>query len=166
MHETKTVVLGGLLACMAVLFQILPLFLSEAFAVLTMFSAIPVYIICRINPRIGISSTMVSFFLISLFTTHEALFFICTNGPIGASLGCCSHITSNKKFIIPISSFILSCTLSIMNFIIGIPIFGAPLPGTLVIQILVILVFSFIYSCIYLHLSNFIFKELAKVINV
>lgn len=62
MQNTKTIVLGGLLACLAALFQVLPLFLSEAFVILTIFSSIPIYIICKINPRIGILATIQALF--------------------------------------------------------------------------------------------------------
>lgn len=162
MHETKKIVLGGLLACAAAVFQTLPVFLSEAFVILTLFSALPIYIICRINPKIGTTSAIASFLLISLFTTHEALFFIFTNATIGVSLGICSHFSCNKKFIVFISSIALSCTLCIMNFIIGIPIFGAPLPGVFLIQLLIIAVFCLVYNLIYLYFCNFIFKKLSK----
>ena len=152
------------MACIAALIQITPLFLSEAFVILTMFSAIPIYIICKINPKIGVVSTIVSFLIINLLSTHEALFFICSNGPIGTALGYCSYFTSNKKIIIFVSSVILSITISIMNFIIGIPVFGTPLPGTIITQILILLIFSLVYSLIYLYLCEFIFRKIKKFV--
>ncbi len=160
MQNTKTIVLAGFLACLAALFQLLPLFLSEAFVILTIFSSIPIYIICRINPRLGITAAITSFILISLLSPHEALFFICTNGPVGASLGCFSHYVRNKQIIIFVSSIILSCTLCIMNFIIGIPILGTPLSGTFIIQVFIIIIFSYIYTYVYWYFSQFIFKRL------
>lgn len=166
MSNTKTIVLGSFLACLAALFQILPIFLSEVFVLLTMFSTIPIYIICRINPKIGVVATIASFLLVSLFSTHEALFFICTNGPVGASIGCCHHFINSKKLTIFISSIIVSCTLSIMNFIIGIPIFGAPLPGKFTVQILIIFIFSFIYNFIYYYFSALIFNKINKYTTV
>lgn len=166
MHNTKLVVLGGILACISALFQILPTFLSEAFIILTIFSALPVYLLCRISPKIGITATIASFVVVSLFSIHESLFFLFTNGPIGASLGCFNHSSDNKKLIISATSIVLCITLCIMNFIIGIPIFGTTLPGTLIVQIIIILAFSLIYSFIYLHFCDFTFRKLKKyVIN-
>lgn len=162
MQETRKIVLGGLLACAAAFFQTLPVFLSEAFVILTLFSALPIYIICRISPKIGIASTIASFLLISLFSAHEALFFICTNAPVGISLGCSGHFAINKKSVVFISSITLACTLCVMNFIIGIPIFGTQLPGALLIQLLIIAAFSLVYTLIYLYFCNFIFNKLNR----
>ncbi len=164
MQSTKTIVLAGLLACLASLFQLLPLFLSEAFVILTIFSSIPIYIICRISPKIGIYAVITSFILISLLSPHEGLFFICTNGPVGASLGCFSHYVSNKQIIIFVSSIILSCTLCIMNFIIGIPIFGTPLSGALIIQVFLIIVISYMYTYVYWYFSQLIYKRIKNFI--
>lgn len=67
MNKTKILVTGGLLACLAALFQIVPAALSEAFVILTLFSALPIYLICRMNIRIGLAACIASFILISLF---------------------------------------------------------------------------------------------------
>lgn len=160
MYKTKLMVLGGLMSCIAALFQILPVFLSEAFIILTIFSSMPIYVICRIHPKIGITAAMVSFILISFLSTHEALLFIFTNAPIGISLGSLSHFNSKQLIVVSLTSIILSCSLCILNFIIGIPIFGAQIPGILLIQILIISIFSLIYSFIYFYFSQIIYSKL------
>lgn len=162
MNNTKLLTYGGMMACMAALFQSLPIFLSEAFVILTLFSALPVYIACRISPKAGLVSLMAAFLLINLISTHEALFFICTNGPVGASLGCLDYYFKNKILIFSLASSILCLTLCVMNFVIGIPVFGTALPGPLFLQIILLLSFSFIYSLAYRSLCRFIYKYVNK----
>lgn len=162
MYKTKILVLGAMMACISAAFQTLPVFLSEAFIILTAFSAIPVYIISRMNPKIGISTAITSFIIIGFFSLHESMLFIFTNGTIGVSLGCFTYYTSKRTIIIPASAVILSATLSIANFAIGIPIFGAPIPATQLIQILIIIAFALCYCIMYSFLCEFIFKKLKR----
>lgn len=165
MYKTKILVLGALMACISALFQIIPVFLSEAFVMLTVFSAIPIYIISRMNLKIGIATGIISFVIISFFSMHEALFFIFTNGTVGVSLGCITHYTSRKVILLPLAAAILSAALSILNFAIGIPIFGAPIPGSEIVQMLIIFTFAFIYCFIYSFLCELVFKKLRRFAN-
>ncbi|MEW8995565.1 hypothetical protein [Clostridium sp.] len=160
--NTKTIVIGALLAVMAALFQLIPILLSEAFIFLTIFSAVPIYIVSRINPKAGILSYFVASMIIMILSVHEGLFFLCTNGIVGISLGICSFYTKGKAITWAISSLILTITLSIMNYGIGIPVFGSKIPGALVIQIAIIFIVSAIYNIFYYYFSSFIFKLLEK----
>lgn len=165
MNKTRTLVLGGLMACLAALFQCLPVFLTEAFVILTMLSALPIYIISKIEPRIGMVALIVSFILIAFFSTHEALFFICTNGPVGAALGILSRHENKLWVVLSGSSFVMTISLCVMNFLIGIPIFGAPIPGTLIIQLLILIVFSVIYTFFYFYFCRIIFNKIIRVFS-
>lgn len=162
MVNTKTLVIGALFAIMAALFQVLPVLLSEAFVLFTIFSAIPIYIVARISPKAGALSYLVAAMLIMTISTHEGLFFLCTNGAIGCSLGICSYYTNKKAIIWVCSSIALTMTLSIMNYGIGIPVFGTKIPGALYFQLVILFLFSFLYNVIYSYLGDFVFKRLIK----
>lgn len=54
------------------------------------------------------------------------------------SLGICNCYIDKKSIIWSISSISLTIALSIMNFGIGIPIFGTQFPGGIIIQLLII----------------------------
>lgn len=164
MNKTKLLVVGALMACIAALFQITPVYLSEAFVILTMFSAIPIFIIAWIKPKIGIAASLASFILISLLSIHEAMIFAFANAPVGIVLGCCSHYTNKKHFIVPIAATVQSCTLIILNFAIGIPIFGVSIPGAQIIQVLIIATFSLVYNFIYLYICGLILGKLKMFI--
>lgn len=105
MNKTRIIVLGALLAALAALFQLIPYFFSEMLVLLTIFSGLPIYIISRIKPKVGVLSYIVASAIIIFFTLHEGLFFLCTNGIIGLSLGICNYYTKRKSIIWIISSF-------------------------------------------------------------
>lgn len=164
MNSTKMVTTGGLLICLAVLFQIIPVIFSELLVLATMLSALPIYIISRISPRTGIIAFFAAALLILLINTHEGLFFLCTNGPLGLTLGITNHYTRKWTAIAGLSSIILTLTLCVMNYVIGIQVFGTKLPGLIFFQLGIMYCFSFIYCIIYLYISNFLFMMLNKFI--
>ena len=160
--KTKTLVIGALLAVITALFQVMPGLFSEMFIFFTIFSAVPIYIVSRINPKAGVLSYFVAGMLVMIISTHEALFFLCTNGVIGVSLGVCRYYTNRKTIICIISSLALTITLSIMNYGIGIPVFGTKIPGGMIIQLFIIFLLSSVYNIIYYYFSDFIFRILKK----
>ncbi|WP_346887501.1 hypothetical protein [Clostridium sp. UBA1056] len=160
--NTKPIVIGALFAVIAALFQLIPTLLSETFIFLTIFSAVPIYIVSRVNPKAGILSYFVASMIIMILSVHEGLFFLCTNGIVGISLGICSCYKKSKTITWVLSSLMLTITLSIMNYGIGIPVFGSKIPGSLAIQIAIIFAVSTIYNIFYYYFSSFIFKLLEK----
>lgn len=160
--KTRTIVIGALFATIAALFQLTPVFFSEFFIFLTIFSAIPIYIISRINPKAGVLSYFVASMIVMTFSVHEGLFFLCTNGIVGLSLGICSNHIQNKFIIWILSSFTLTIALSIMNYGIGIPVFGGKIPGVMIVQIGIIFLVSTVYNIFYYYFTSFIFKTLQK----
>jgi len=160
--KTKTLVIGALLAVIAAFFQVMPVFFSEVFIFLTIFSAVPIYIVSRINPKAGVLSYFVAGMLVMLLSTHEGLFFLCTNGVIGVSLGVCRYYTKRKTIIYTISSIALTITLSIMNYGIGIPILGNKIPGGMITQLVILFLVSSVCNIIYYFFSEFIFNILKK----
>lgn len=163
MMNAKTIVIGALFAVIAALFQLIPTLLSEVFVFLTVFSALPIYIVSRINPKAGTLSYFVAGMLILLLSIHEGLFFLCTNGIVGISLGVCSYYTKKKSIIWLLSSFILTITLSVMNYGIGIPVFGSKIPGAMMIQVAIIFLFSMIYNILLYYFLRFIFNFLKRL---
>jgi hypothetical protein len=160
MNHTRLIVIGAFMATIAAMFQMLPVLLSEVFVLLTIVSAIPIYIAARLKPFSGILSYIVAFALIFLFSTHQSFFFLCTNGIAGLSLGLCRYYKLKRLIIILISSFSMTITLCIMNYGIGIPVFGAAIPGILIIQVLLIFLFTVLYNFLYLIIADAVYKRL------
>jgi hypothetical protein len=162
MINTKIIVTGALLAVIAALFQSVPVFFSEMLVLLTVFSAVPIYISSRINPKAGILSYFVAAILITLISTHEALLFLCTNGIVGVTLGISCYYTNKRAVIWLTSSLALTTALSIAYYGIGIPVFGAKLPGATMLQLGIILFFSLVYNIVYYYFSVFVFRLLKR----
>jgi hypothetical protein len=160
------IALGGLMACTAALIQTVPVFLSEAFVLVTIFSAVPIFLISLIHPKTGLAVVLASFLLIVAFSAHEALLFLFTNGPAGFTLGCCSHYTGRVLLIVCVSAVVLSGCLGILNYLIGISVFGVAMPGTLAVQLLIIFVFSFSYSFLFYRLCRAVLKRINKFLTI
>lgn len=92
--NTKTIVIGALLAVIAALFQLIPILFSETFIFLTIFSTVPIYIVSRINPKAGILSYFVASLIIMFLSVHEGLFFYVLTGLLGYHL---EYAVSIKK---------------------------------------------------------------------
>ncbi len=147
------------MAALAAILQAAPVFLTEAAVALTVFSALPIYIAARLNPVTGILSYLAAFFVILFLSSHEALFFLCTNGVVGLGLGSLRYYRRKKPVTVLLSSAALTISLSIMNYGIGIPVFGTAIPGTWQLQLFLLYLFSAIYSMIYLYFAEFICKR-------
>ena len=127
-----------------------------------MLSALPIYMIAKMNPKIGLTGYIAAAILISLFSVHEGLFFLSTNGVVGLALGA-THFYTNKRIIIfSVSTLSLTLALSIMTFVIGIPVFGFVINASVFIQICLLFVFSLIYSIFYFYISNAVFKMINR----
>lgn len=144
------------MAALAAILQAAPVFLTEAAVLLTIFSALPIYISARLNPVTGVLSYLAAFFVIMLLSSHEALFFLCTNGVVGLGLGCLRYVKQKRTVTILLNSIALTVSLSIMNYGIGIPVFGTAIPGGWQLQLLLLYLFSAVYSLIYLLFAEFI----------
>lgn len=164
MSTVRLLVIGGILAGIAVFFQTAPVFLTELFLPITVLSTFPVYFTSRINPRAGFCTFISAAFVIFLISPHEGFFFICTNGMLGLVLGICRYYTNRKLIITIITSLVLSSALCFVNFIIGIAVFGSDIPGPIWVRIILIWIFSVAYGFIFLAISNFLFKKLVKFI--
>ena len=118
--------------------------------------------IAKMNPKIGIVGYITAGLLISLFSVHEGMFFLCTNGVVGLALGASHYYTNKKAIIFLISTIALTIALSTMTFIVGIPVFGVVIKTNTYIQIGILLIFSLIYSIFCFYIANFIFKTINR----
>jgi hypothetical protein len=162
MIKTRLLVLGGICAGLTVLFQTIPVFLSEIFVIATIFSVLPVYIMARLNPVYGISTFITAAFIIFAISPHEGIFFLLTNGIIGLALGICRHYTNYSLLQIAVSSLSLATALIISSMALGINAFGFEITDTIGLEALVLTVFSFIYCTLYMKFANFIYTILKK----
>jgi hypothetical protein len=164
--KLKTIAMIGILTGLAVLFQIFPALFTHQVVIVTLLSALPIYLITLINPLIGPMAYLVAGIFIFLVSPHESLFFFFANGVLGLSLGTGSYLTKKRVSAARISAVILTITLSLINYRLGILVFGTKIPGPFPVQLAVLLLFSFLYSCLFLYLANILVKKLKKNFSI
>lgn len=160
MNRTKIIALGIIMAAVATIIQGIPVFLSEAFALLTLASAIPVYTASRSNPISGAISYAVTFVLLLFLDSGEALNFLLTNGVVGLSHGITSNFKIKKIPALGISSVALTITSAIMNFGLDTPVLGVVLPGSGLIQLVLMLVIAVGYNFGFHILADVVYQKL------
>ena len=166
MKSVKLLVLGGILTGIAVLLQIIPVFFSEAFVLLTLLSALPVYILCRIKPAAGISACLSASILIFSISFHEGIFFVFANGIVGLSLGLGKYYFCRSSSLPVITgSLALTASLCTAALVLGINVFGTRLPFNIPLQIASILAFSVVYCLLYAKLADGLYRRLSKLYN-
>ena len=156
--KTKYLVLGSLLAVISSIFQCIPALFSEVFIFLTIFSAIPIYYMARKQPNIGILTYLIAFILITIISPHENIMFLFTNGVVGLSLGFFTYYIDEKVLVSLLSGFILSISICILNFIIGINVIGFTI-NFAIIPLICIFLFSFIYCLVFNILCSSIYNR-------
>ena len=162
MTSTKQLALAGIFTGLAVLFQVIPCFFSELFIPVTIISTLPIYLISRIKPQIGMASYMAAALLISLISIHEGVFFLCTNGLLGFTLGMSLSKTKKKYVAICIASSALTLSLVFITFILGISVFGFKTLTGILPQMFVLLLFSSIYTALLAYLMENLFAFIVK----
>lgn len=155
MLNRRVLFLCVILAASAAILQSAPRILGDAFAFAVLLCGLPVYIAARLNCTLGIIVYLAAAAISAYANISEALFFTCTNGIIGLSLGI------NKRFFrnwytAPVTSVILVIfMLSMVNCILGISIFNNTDFKTHIAQMLMIFPPLYIYCLVYLKLSIF-----------
>lgn len=162
MSGVKKIAILVVLTVFTILFQIIPAISSHKYVLLTMFSALPIYLITSTSGLVGLIAFVAAGISIFGISSHEGLFFLFTNGPVGLVLGLGGYFKKGNLAAAFFSGLILTITLSLLNFLIGIKVFGATIPGSLGIQVLLIFLFAFIYSVIYSFMAGFVYRLFQK----
>lgn len=162
MSSTKKTTVLVVLTVFTVLFQIIPAIFSHKYVLLTMFSALPIYLITRISGPMGLIAFVAAGISIFGISSHEGLFYLFTNGPVGLVLGLGEHFSKRDLTAAFLTAITLAITLSLLNFVIGIKVFGTDIPGPLGVQILLIFLFSFMYCIMYSFMADFVYRLLRK----
>lgn len=103
----KNVVLGIILMLVSILIHFIHIVVDDLPLSITLLSILPIYIINRRNPSIGILAYIGAFMIISSFDYYEGLMFILFNGILGIFLGMFSHYIDKKLLISIMTSIIL-----------------------------------------------------------
>jgi hypothetical protein len=154
-----------ILTLLAAVLQAAPGIFGESFALAVCLCGFPVYIAARFNSIWGIAVYLAAAAILAYFNTGEALFFICTNGFIGLSLGILKYHFKSNYTIPAFSALIVNMMLFIVNYFFKINIIDNLTFKTPVTQALALFPFLYIYCLIYFRLAVFANKLLRRNIE-
>lgn len=144
------------------LFQAIPLAFSGGLAVLSILCAVPIYIMAKISSRGGLVIYIVVAFLLMLLNLHICVLFLLTNGALGYTLGIWSNYYRDKLCPALISGIVLTITLSVLSFVLGLPINFIEITNIVFLQIIFYFLIATVYSIVYLNLAQLIYKLLNR----
>ncbi|MGE5632588.1 MAG: hypothetical protein ACM3TR_16075 [Caulobacteraceae bacterium] len=166
MFNTRILTLSGLLVGLAVIFQLIPGFFSEAFVFITILSGFPIYIITQLNRRLGFAAYIAVSIIVILVSVHEGIFFICTNGIIGFSMGFLRGKLRSKSAVSAWTAAAVVVMLFVLNYLIGINIFDYSILKSPVAQIISLFCFLFLYCVAYLNSAIRIYDTVRKTVHL
>jgi len=165
MFYKRVTILCIILTFLAVMLQSASGIPGKFFAFIVFLSGLPIYTAARFNFIYGAAVYLAAAAILSYLNTGDALFFICTNGLIGLSLGILKyHFRSN--YIIPaFSALIVNIMLFIVNYFFKINIISNLIFKTPFAQALALLPLLYIYCLVYLRLAMLANKLLRQNIE-
>lgn len=166
MFNKRVLILCIALTLVAAILPALPYLFGTVFAFAVLLNGLPVYIAVRLSYPLGILVYFSTAALLAFHNFSEALFFICTNGIIGLSLG----ITIDRFRSIypaPVFSALLDIAiLFIVNYRFGISIFSPSAINSPILQVLMLFLPMYLYCFLYLKLAMSLDKLLHKYIEL
>lgn len=154
------------LALLAASLQTVPIIFGTAFAFTVLLNGIPVYMATRLNYALGILVYILTAALLAFYNSFEALFFICTNGIIGLSLGIIKDCFRSIYPVPALSALLNISILFIVNYRFGISIFSSFLINAPILQVLMLFLPMYIYFLLYLKLAMSLDRLLHKYIEL
>jgi hypothetical protein len=154
------------LALLAAALQAVPLIFGAAFAFASLLNGFPIYLAARLSYIPGILVYLSAAALLAFLNPFEALFFICTNGIIGLSLGI---IKDRFRSIYPVpalSALLDVAILFTVNYRFGISIFSPSAFSTPAGQAAALLFPMYLYCLIYLKLAMSLDKLIHRYIEL
>ena len=163
--KTMRLVIGALLGSIAVILQSAGVFTGIGY-ILSMMSTAPLVLASLLSLKIGVMTYFVTVFLLAMLQPGELLIFLFTTGLLGLSLGIGLKCLKRSIFIIPFAAICLTLGISVLLYGFNFPILGPSVTSQFNSKlILIIFVFSILYSWIWKRLSISAFKVLNKIIS-
>ncbi|WP_052124153.1 hypothetical protein [Ureibacillus manganicus] len=160
---TMRLLVGSLLGSMAVILQSTGIFTGIGF-MFSMMSTGPVVLASLLSLRIGLMTYIITCFILALLQPSELLVFLCTTGLLGLSLGIGLKVLKRGLFIVSFGALCLTMGISILLYVLQFPILGPSVTSQFsIIIILIVVIFSLLYSWLWKIISVSIFKALYKV---
>jgi hypothetical protein len=153
MLNKRVLILCIILAVLASALQAIPYILGTDFAFASILGGFPIYIATRLNCALGIAVYLTVAYISSVMNIGVALFFICTSGIIGLSLGIMKSHFKGIYYAPAPSALMVIAMLFTVNYLFGISIFGYSALKSPIAQAFTLFLPLYIYCLIYLRLA-------------
>lgn len=158
-NQTRIIVVGSLLACFTTILQSAGMFGGIGFLISAL-STLPILIGTFLSYRMGILSYISAFLLILFIQPSEFFVYPFTTGLLGISMGFSIRFFKKGIFATLFSGLTLTLGILIILYIIRFPVLGPTISTKIDVNtILIILIFSTVYSWGWLKLSFFVIKR-------
>lgn len=151
MFNAKLLRVCGVLTGTALLLQVVPGMLAWPFAFISFLSGLPIYVISRLNLRLGFGAYVTVGTAAAVFSMPEGILFLSVSGIAGLSLGLLSKIVESKTLISAFTAVLITMMLFLLNYGLGIHIFDYTILKSPALQA-VSLVF-FLFPCCFAYLN-------------
>ncbi len=152
MFNTKALTRAAILTGIVIVLEVFVAKTGEFFTFLTIFSALPLYMISRSQFSLGMISYGVIDFILFTVSPHQMFFFMFTNGIVGLSLGGVARSLKQRYKRVVICGILLALGLQAITSIIGIPL---PLWGGTLGKLLVF----YSFACLYIGGIDYLFEK-------
>jgi membrane-associated HD superfamily phosphohydrolase len=160
---SKRMTVTALLAALAVILQSAGGFIPVIGLFISPFATAPMILSTVLSARFGFLGYILTAFLLFIIQPSEVLIFTCTTGLLGIGIGFAYHICQKRLTLIMTGAIVLLSGILIVLFIFQFPILGPAIdPSTSIQWLLPLILFSCLYSWIWVEISIFLFKRLTR----
>ncbi len=162
--NSKWITLAGFLAAITVVLHSAPIFLPVIGLALSPLSTLPVIIGALLFADRVLPMFLAAFALLFLINAQEAVIFLLATGPLGltVALAAIPTIPFWQKSLIPTS--LLTCGILLLIFLVGLPGLQNIVESLNLIIFLAIILFSLIYSWLFMGITLFTQKRMLSII--
>ncbi len=150
----KEFILASLLTAIVLVIELVAIATGEVMVIITILSALPLYLLSRVNFVTAVISYICIAALLVLINPHQCLFFVTTNGLLGVTLGLCDSKIKRRSVSVFSGATALFCGIVIAGLAVGFPINSLILAVIFPLSVLYTALFSFIAGKAYVKFQN------------
>ncbi len=160
--KTKKLVLGSLLGAIAAILQSAGLIAGIGY-VFSMLATGPIVLATVLSARIGFLTYILTSLLLVIIQPTEVLIFLFTTGLLGVSLGMSFKFVKNSALVYLIAGACLTFGIAILLYVFQFPILGPSITTQVNGKVILgLLIFSVLYSAVWMKISVLGMKKLNK----
>lgn len=163
--KIRRLLLGSIFACMAAALQSAGGFVPGVGYFISPLATAPVLLCSMLSISTGVMIYFLTILLLLILQPSELIVFPFTTGIIGLAIGAAFYFLSKRLSIIVVGAVLLMMGIIILLFIFHFPVLGPAVSGSFsFLTTGMILLFTFLYSWLWVEVGFLMFKRLKRVI--